>query len=419
MKRREFLQLSLLAGAGALVSGGGFNRLAAQVAGSGKKLVFVFCRGGADVMSMFPPTTLQSLTPYRAPELILSAKEYVGKNLGLPFYLHPGLSPLLPLFEAGQVALVPHTASMNTTRSHFVQQDLIESGSHLKIQPQGILGKTSLLLGPSQKGVVMGQLLPLSFRGADPIVINNVDDIKGALRSTNITSGLSRDQRLKLLKSAETCRDNDALCKKVEETRAEYRHLEESMPNPEAPTGATFIQQMNLAGQVISSPYSPSIVSVDMGGWDSHFGSLAKDSAMASNFRTLADGIMALRSKVSDADWNKTVVVVISEFGRTIRSNNDKGTDHGAGSMMLVLGGRVNSRYKSFDSGWDLSSFEDSSGVVPAGQAGSSAALLRKVDYRLVVSEVLLKQFGVSLADQQSSVFDGYTVGTHLGVLKG
>ena len=80
---------------------------------------------------------------------------------------------------------------------------------------------------------------------------------------------------------------------------------------------------------------------IDVGGWDTHVGEGAAQGTLANNLASLGRGLQAFRKSLG-AEWNNTVVVVLSEFGRTFRENGNRGTDHGHGTVYWVLGGAIN-----------------------------------------------------------------------------
>ena len=79
---------------------------------------------------------------------------------------------------------------------------------------------------------------------------------------------------------------------------------------------------------------------VDVGGWDTHVNQGGADGYLANRITELGNGLAALKTALGDK-WNDTVVIVVSEFGRTFRENGDRGTDHGHGSAYWVLGGQI------------------------------------------------------------------------------
>jgi uncharacterized protein (DUF1501 family) len=178
----------------------------------------------------------------------------------------------------------------------------------------------------------------------------------------------------------------------------------------------------------MSSTFSPQIVTVNFQGWDTHFTAGPNTGNLASKIQSLGKSLKDFRSQFTKAEWNDIVVVVMSEFGRTVKSNPSAGMDHGAGSMMMVLGGQVNTNHKRSKMGWDLTGFEDTEGIVSASEAGSSSALKREVDYRLVMAEIIHRHLGIGPADpvdnfdkKVSTVFaDGYvpSVSQYLNILK-
>lgn len=438
MKRRDFFKLSFATGVTTiLASQMGYpwssEAFAAGTMPRRKKVLTIFLRGGADVLSMLPPKPLKGVSPLanlRDSSYILGGSE-TFLSPRFPFAFHKGLAPIKGLIDGGQVAIVTHTASFNQTRSHFHQMDLIESGSALKLEKTGYLARAgSILDGRDTKygsrTVAMGGSVPYSLRGNEVVLIDTSADIKGAIEAhlqnqpnkrTIASSPMDRTERLNQLKRHNVCDDN-VLCQRIEDTQEKYKALEESLSGAEVVANSLpdFQRHMQLAAQVMTSDFSPQIVAIDYNGWDTHFDANPKTGALNSLISTLGQELLKFRQNVGD-QWNDIVVVVMSEFGRTVKTNQSFGTDHGAGSMMMVLGGRVNSSYQSEP--WNLSSFEDTAkDNIPAAMVGSSSALIRSVDYRLIMAEILHRHLGISPSE---GIFaDGYSpgVGEYKKILK-
>jgi uncharacterized protein (DUF1501 family) len=109
--------------------------------------------------------------------------------------------------------------------------------------------------------------------------------------------------------------------------------------NKDAITPKGFELEARRVGRLMRDQYR--IGFIDVGGWDTHVNQGAAQGALASNVDSLGKGLAALSQELGP-EWHNTVVVVVSEFGRTFRENGNKGTDHGHGSVYWVLGGSIN-----------------------------------------------------------------------------
>lgn len=412
MNRREFFGYTFLLGATTLISTGGLKAYGQTTPVSGintgknkKRVVYIFLRGGADFLALFPPSDLDKIKKFRDDSYndtnYLSFSDKNKKN-GV-FRYHKELDNIKTLLEKG--AFITHTASMHASRSHFFQQDLIESGSATSIRPNGFLARVCLK-NNSLKPLAMGKYIPRSLKGKDCIVIQNKEEVAGLIGNNKVQSNITRDEKLQFL-----MRKSDSHNEEIKKAQADYRELESSHdPKNEHETleaklkeltmrkssqaqRDNFVNHMKIAAQILNTTYDADLVTVEYTGWDTHRN---QSIDITGKIQGLAEGILAFQSSLTDKDMIDTTIVIMSEFGRTVRYNANNGTDHGAGSMMLVLGGDVNQHYQS--SGWDLEKFNDLSGnEVPKDQIGPSAALTKKIDYRYVMHKILSKYYQTDL----------------------
>ena len=131
---------------------------------------------------------------------------------------------------------------------------------------------------------------------------------------------------------------------------------------------------------------------VDVGGWDTHVNEGTADGYLANRIGELGRGLALLASTLGN-DWDNTIVIVVSEFGRTFRENGDRGTDHGHGSVYWVLGGKIQG------------------GRMAGRQVGVTEATLFQNrdwpvlnDYRGLIGGVLQKAYGLN-ATQLAQIF--------------
>ena len=360
MKRRDFIKLSLLS-----ASAFGLNvysdPLFAMAGNPRKKLVFIFLKGGADVLSMFPPT---QITSFR--ETINNSKQY---NNDLK--IHPSLGLSEDLIK--NLMIFTHTGvKAQGSRSHFVQIEQIEKG----YQSNGYFARA---LG-NLKGVAIGSNVPKSFMGADVPLISNLSDINKGFDLGEVK--MTRSERLALFNTSK----NSVLKTIVPKAIEDYDNIEKGFFNSDSTT-SDFVSSCVTAAELTQPPkdgsFEPSIITIDFGGWDDHINLDPNNSSSAFSKRlsTLNNGLIALNDGMS----SDTIVVVMSEFGRTIRINPSKGADHGVGSAMMVFGKQVNTLFKGhkFNQSWDFSSTDK-------GSAGaSSEAFAVKNDCFEVLDKVI------------------------------
>lgn len=453
MNRRDFLRYSLL-GAGAL--GLKLYSIPAFAAdGRKEKLIYIFLRGGADFLSIFPPKLnglplvgdarkdyknhplyeYRGLTEKMCESFLFGSKDfpfgdYVAGSptapleiAGYPVDFHPGFSSFKSVLETNNVAVLLHTGSKNVSRSHFDQQDMIESGSHRSKFPTGYLARAASLLEDGRHTIAIGESVPKSLTGADAPLLLSAADVKGPRsfagrvfaaqydkEGQELRSGMNLRDRLGYFRNAPDVNcESGGLCKTAKGAQAMYAQLEQDLKNSSPVDGSTFKKACSFAAELTNASFNPAIMTIDFPGWDHHFGEHPKveKSALYAKVQDLAAGLSALYQGISD----DTVVVVMSEFGRTVVGNQSLGTDHGRGGAMMVMGKRVNrAGISGIPKKWDLTNFE--------GTAGSRA-LNVKIDYREIMAELLDKHLRIKWKDNSllqdkniNTIFDGLTAYT-------
>ena len=383
---------------------------------AGKRIIVIFCRGAFDPLAMFTPIDIATFQSLRSgTTTVVSSDKRI--DTGLKYFPHIGLKDVFKDPNGNNytdVAVIAHTGSLNSTRSHFSQQDLIESGSALSKTADGFLSRLATNLASwSRPTLAVGSNVPFSLSGINPALLQSTEAIEGAWSrkavdsSTTVTSRVGLDQRLKTTSgsgtdSAEIKIKNYGSSAATESIiiKSAYDDVNQNQINrdPSSLT-TTFSQQASLASMMNRSSFNPSITTLDLGNWDTHTNQGVNDGYFYNIVSDLGSNLSWLRTELKKtSQWKDTVVAVISEFGRTVNSNIAGGTDHGRGSSMLLMGGNVNPNHKNKDMTWDLSNFDGTEG---------SRSLLVKVDWRVVMWEVISKHLGVSTAGVFS---DGYNV---------
>jgi len=332
MDRRDFLKTLALAGP-LTISG----RLYAAPQTSTRLLV-VFLRGAYDAANVVIPVSSEFY--YRSrPTLAIARPNPADPNAALPLNsdwgLHPALKDTLyPLYQNGQLAFIPFAGTDDASRSHFETQDSIELGQATNGTRDFQSGFMSRLADQltDVKPIAFTDQLPLTFRGSgsvpnmglNAVVKPGIDDrqaslIKNMYRGTNlepsVTQGFAvRDQVYESLSS----------------------EMQEANRSAVSPRGFELAAQ-RIAG-LMNGKFNLGFV--DVGGWDTHVNQGEASGYLATRLAELGRGLAGF-ARSSGAAWNDTVVVVISEFGRTFRENGDRGTDHGHGSVYWVMGGGI------------------------------------------------------------------------------
>lgn len=331
MNRRIFLKSSGLALAGAALMPGVFVRMAAAGTTRGRRtLVTVFQRGAVDGLNMIVPWGESAYYAAR-PSIAIPrpGKEAGAIDLDGFFGAHPALESLVPLFKEKSAAFVHAAGSPDSTRSHFDAQDFMESGTPgIKSTRDGFLARalqTKREQSPL-RAVSMTSSLPRILAGSnDAITMTDVSQFRvrqDAAQFEQMYAGSVSEafEASKVLAAADPAKIQPA-------NGAQY---------PRTPLGNALRQ----IAQLIKADVGLEVAFADVDGWDTHAGQGGSEGQLANNLRQFAAAIAALArdlgSRMSDV-----ALVTTSEFGRTVRENGNRGTDHGHGTVMMALGGPV------------------------------------------------------------------------------
>lgn len=303
-----------LAGAVAL----GPAALALAAAPTERRFVVVLLRGGMDGLAVVVPHGEASLASWRAalvPEGLL--------DLGGFFGLHPSLAGLHRCYAAGEALAVQAVASPDRSRSHFAAQDTLELGLGGHGIVSGWLNRAAGAL--RRPALAMGAGTPLLLRGPAPV---GSFQPEGRLHPppdyyASVLALYRRDPRIG---------------PKLARALAERGFTEAVLAGAALPPhGHAFATLATAAGRLLAAASGPRIAALELGGWDTHVNQARR---LAATLKVLDEGLLALRQNLGEA-WRQTVVLVVTEFGRTVRVNGSLGTDHGTATVAFVLGGAV------------------------------------------------------------------------------
>jgi len=316
-----------------------------------RTLVVVFLRGGADGLALVPPIGDDAYHLAR-PTLGVRARDAI--RLDDRFSLHPRLAPLAPLFHDGTLGVVHAVGSDDTTRSHFEAQDLMEHGGD---GGGGWLGRFLRERNGAQPGalsaVALGEEFPESLRGAPSVtVMRSLDDFAVDHDDEPMLRALES------LYDADTMALGGRLAPAARDTLAALRRLTQLRASPLRPRAGAdypaddFGRDLAQVARLIKGRVGVAVATVDLGGWDSH---VAQGTLIEPLMERLARGLAAFHHDLGREALAGVTVVVMTEFGRRVAENASFGTDHGRGSMMLVLGdgaegGRVRARWPGLES---------------------------------------------------------------------
>ncbi|MGC3981867.1 MAG: DUF1501 domain-containing protein [Steroidobacteraceae bacterium] len=339
MQRRTFLHG--MAGASVLMAGG---QLFAAPPGS-PRLLLVFLRGGYDCANLLIPYTSSDYYELR-PNIAVAKPATNGDvtktaiALDTDWALAPALhESIAPMYMRGEVAFVPFAGTEDVSRSHFETQDSIELGQPVqgaRDLRSGFMARLAAQLQGarvSASPIAFTDSLPVAFRGETDIP--NVS-LKGAgkpvfdARQAGILSLMYVSTNLQGAVA-------EGLELRQEVGRAMAAEMEEA--NRGAITSKGFELEAQRMARLMRDQYRLGFV--DVGGWDTHVNEGAAEGTLPNNLTSLGRGLQVFATELG-AEWKNTVVVVLSEFGRTFRENGNRGTDHGHGSVYWVLGGAIN-----------------------------------------------------------------------------
>ena len=302
------------------------------------RLLVVFLRGAYDAANIVIPVHSDFYYASR-PTLAIAKPEAGNATAALPldaaWGLHPALrDTILPLFHKGQVAFVPFAGTDDLTRSHFETQDTIELGQDVKGSRNYRSGFMARLVTTitGTRPIAFTAQLPLTFQGGNAIpniAINNVGKPSLDARQASLISAMYVGTPLATPVQEGFHVQDDVY-------HAITDHMLEANRGAVSPKG--FELSARRIGQLMRDQFNVGFV--DVGGWDTHVNQGAATGYLADRIAELGRGLAGFAEEIGP-HWKDTVVVVISEFGRTFRENGNHGTDHGHGSVYWVLGGGI------------------------------------------------------------------------------
>ena len=303
-----------------------------------RRFAVVLLRGALDGLAAVPPLGERRYHELRG-SLALPAPG--GSDGCLPldgfFALNPAVAPIHPYWQAGELLLLQASGNGYHTRSHFDAQDLMESGLDAKTgQSDGWLNRALATLKPvaaeRRLGLAVGGAVPLILRGKVPVASWEPPGLAAAM--PDFVETLSRIYAGdKLL--------GPALADGLRAQSLSAEVLGGDMSRGAGGYGPRGFKPLaEAAGKLLAAPDGPRVATLEMGGWDTHFNQGGTSGRLAQNLAGLADGLQALATALGPV-WKETVIVAVTEFGRTVAVNGTGGTDHGTASVAFVIGGAV------------------------------------------------------------------------------
>jgi uncharacterized protein (DUF1501 family) len=305
--------------------------LAMASAPTDRRFVVVILRGALDGMAAVTPYGDPNLATWRAELLPPGVGQQDGLfDLGGFYGLHPALPGLYGMYKSGEVLPVHAVAGSYRSRSHFEAQDYLESGADHRMT-SGWLNRAvaamppSRTAGPGGQALAVGISMPLLMRG--PAEVGSWAPQSFGQPDPDI-----------YIRLAALHQSDPVTGPAIAEGLRERGFTTTALANAEAPQNKyAFPALAGAAGKLMAAPDGPRIAALEIGGWDTHAGQKGR---LTGALKQLDDGLVALKAGLGDA-WRNTVVLTMTEFGRTVRINGTKGTDHGTGTVAFVLGGGV------------------------------------------------------------------------------
>ena len=283
--------------------------------GPKKNLIVVMLRGGLDGLSAVPAIGDKKFKKYR--------KNLYGKyskdvfKISEDFGLHPKLEHFNILYGKNEATVVHATSTPYVDRSHFDGQNVMMSGGTRPYALKtGWLGRGMVTANIMEVGLTLSLPMPLLLRGAE-----NKDNYFPA------EGMIPKDEILEKLISA--YRNDDDMKTVMENIRRR-------------PVSHFFGENdtKDLAkhtGRILKDELGPNVAVFDMDGFDTHAGQLYNNNKNLEEFDNL---LITLENNLGDA-WKNTLIVTLTEFGRTVKQNGGQGTDHGIGTAILMAGGLI------------------------------------------------------------------------------
>jgi uncharacterized protein (DUF1501 family) len=301
--------------------------LALAAAATDRRFVVVILRGALDGMAAVVPYGDKDLATWRAEILPPGPGQPNGLlDLGGFYGLHPALAGLHGLYQANELVPVHAVAGAYRSRSHFEAQDYMEFGAEQRMT-SGWLNRVAAALpvGGVEAAMAVGASVPLLLRGPTQV-------------GTWLPQGAGHPEP-DLYARIAALNQHDAVTGPAIASGLKERGFSAGVLAGAEGTGNrnAFPALAAAAGRLLAAKDGPRLAALEIGGWDTH---TAQAGRLNGPLQQLDAGLVALKAGLGDA-WSKTVVLTMTEFGRTVRSNGTKGTDHGTGTVAFVLGGGI------------------------------------------------------------------------------
>jgi uncharacterized protein (DUF1501 family) len=374
-----------------------------------KILITIFQRGAVDGLNMIVPFGEREYYASRPSIAVPKPGTAEGAvDLDGFFGLHPRMASLKPLWDSKQLAIVHATGSPDTTRSHFDAQDYMESGTPgVKSTQDGWLNRYLHAKEHAEatpfRAVALGSQMPRSLQGLEPALAI------GQIGQFGIRAGQSTDMVQASFESEYAAAADKVLNKTGGQAFDAVRMLKTADPSKYQPeNGADYPKSgygeaLRQIAQLVKADVGLEVAFAEAGGWDTHVNQGSSAGQLAGRLDDFARGIAALARDLGDR-MSDVVILTMSEFGRAVAENGNRGTDHGHGNAMMIIGGQ-NVRGGKVYGRWPGLARE---------QRYDGRDLAVTTDFRSVFAEVVTGHLGVT---DTRTIFPGFTGAQKLGFI--
>jgi uncharacterized protein (DUF1501 family) len=382
-----------------------------EAAGSARRkiLITIFQRGAVDGLNMIVPFGEREYYAARPSIAVPKPNGAEGAvDLDGFFGLHPRLAPLKPLWDSKQMAIVHATGSPDGTRSHFDAQDYMETATPgVKSTQDGWLNRYLHAREHAEatpfRAVALAPQMPRSLQGLEPALAI------GQIGQFGIRAGQATDMVQASFESEYAAAADRVLNKTGGQAFDAVRMLKSADPSKYQPeNGADYPRSgygeaLRQIAQLIKADVGLEVAFAEAGGWDTHVNQGSSVGQLAARLDDFGRGIAALARDLGDR-MSDVVILTMSEFGRAVAENGNRGTDHGHGNAMMIIGGQ-NVRGGKVYGRWPGLGRE---------QRYDGRDLAVTTDFRSVFAEVVRGHLGV--ADTRT-IFPGFNDASRLGFI--
>ncbi len=398
LTRRQLLQGLLAAGGLSLFPLSRRSWAIANPQQTEKHFIVILLRGAVDGLSLVAPYAEDNYYALR-PNIALAKPGVTDGLLDLDgfFGLHPALAPLLPHWQARSLAFIHASGSPALSRSHFEAQDILETALlNTALAQQGWLNGLAQALPnnhAADRAISVGNVLPKIFQGKASVAslpTNIRADKPSSIDNPQLEKKFEQLYANHPELAAQYQQAVSARAVMLQDLQAEMADSARGAPNPDA-----FINMSEKVAEMLRHDRNIQLVFMDVGGWDTHIAQGNAKGQLAGKLEKFGQGLATLIQGLGPA-YQNTAILIMSEFGRTVAENGNKGTDHGHGNVAWLLGGNVQggkvyARWPGLDH----------------EQLWQGRDLAVTTDFRAIIGEVVGRHFGLGDAAVRSFI-SGY-----------